>query len=59
MGKKDELNCDYVGFVNFGEGPVKVRCTETGPHDEHKVEVILAATVPEERYNVFDDDDDV
>jgi hypothetical protein len=55
------INCDYVGTVDFGDGPVQVRCTETGPHDEHKVEVLLGATVPREGYvtkNVFDDEGD-
>lgn len=54
----NEENCDYIGVVNFGEGPVRVKCTEQGPHDQHKVEVILGATVPPERVNVFDGEDD-
>lgn len=57
----DTYKCDYVGTVDFGDGPVQVRCTETGPHDEHKCEVILGATIPPEGFvtkNVFDDDGD-
>lgn len=61
MGR-DGFNCDYVGTVDFGDGPVQVRCTEVGPHDEHKCEVRLAAAVPKEGFavdkNVFEAEDE-
>ncbi len=35
MGK----NCDVYATVNFGKGPVEIRCTETGEHLFHHCEV--------------------
>jgi hypothetical protein len=31
----DESNCDVWMRVDFGHGPVEVRCTQTGEHEEH------------------------
>lgn len=31
----DSYNCHVWGEVDFGEGPVKVRCTRVGEHDGH------------------------
>lgn len=52
----EDLNCPVVADVDFGLGPTKIRCTETGDHDEHKCEVKInvEAAVAEHR-NVFDD----
>lgn len=36
-----ELNCDQWAEVDFGNGPVDVRCTEEGDHDVHKCNVIF------------------
>ncbi len=35
------FNCDIWGKVDFGQGQVTIRCTETGEHDTHKCEVFL------------------
>lgn len=34
-------NCDIFGDVDFGHGPVEVRCTRTGKHNDHKCEINL------------------
>lgn len=45
---KDELasiidqNCEVWGEVDFGAGPVAVRCTGVGEHDEHMCVVELS-----------------
>lgn len=60
MGK-DAFECDYVGMVDFGDGLVPVRCTLTGPHEEHKCEVVLASATPREGFvtrNVFEADEE-
>jgi hypothetical protein len=31
----DDANCDTWMRVNFGHGPVEVRCTLTGEHEQH------------------------
>jgi hypothetical protein len=56
MGKE----CEYRGVVDFGDGPVEVRCTEVGPHNEHKIFVILGKGPREGsiRHNVFEELDD-
>ena len=56
----NDLSCDVWMTVDYGEGPVRVRCTKKGPHEDHESKVIL------DRYeepafkhkNVFDEDDD-
>lgn len=35
-------NCNVYGLVDFGDGPVEVRCTETKPHVDHICKVFLA-----------------
>jgi hypothetical protein len=32
-------NCDSLATVDFGHGPVEIRCTHTGAHEEHRCEV--------------------
>lgn len=32
-------NCDMFAKVDFGHGPVEIRCTESGEHEEHWCEV--------------------
>lgn len=32
-------NCSVWGFVDFGQGPVEIRCTQTGEHENHKCEI--------------------
>ncbi len=34
-------NCDIWGFVDFGLGLVKIRCTEPGEHTQHKCLVLI------------------
>lgn len=34
-------NCDIWAIVDFGNGPVEIRCTETGEHDQHRCEVVI------------------
>lgn len=55
-----EENCDVWFSVDFGEGPVRVLCTEQGPHQDHQVLVIRKADkeveIGLEHRNVFEDD---
>ena len=40
----DEVgNCEIYGSVDFGEGPVRVRCTQRGSHIQHRCEVFINA----------------
>lgn len=55
-------NCDIWSEVDFGEGTVRVRCTEFGPHTKHVCHVdIQVETAPvvdhDSLHNVFDEDD--
>lgn len=59
-------NCDIWGSVDFGRGPVDVRCTREGPHSRHVCSVIIEVTenVPVdelikdfEHKNIFDSDE--
>lgn len=37
-----DCNCPRYGIVDFGKGPVEIRCTETVPkHRVHKCEVLI------------------
>lgn len=29
------VNCDIWTVVDFGKGPVEIRCTEVGDHEDH------------------------
>lgn len=44
----EDLNCDEWAIVDFGHGPVDVRCTMTGEHDEHACQVIFVGDDEEE-----------
>ena len=61
MPRQQVDNCDVWFSVDFGEGPVRVLCTEIGPHKDHKCEVIRKADkeieIGIERHNVFEDED--
>lgn len=35
------LTCDIWTIVDFGKGPVEVRCTETGDHTDHICEIFI------------------
>lgn len=57
------MNCDIWMTVDFGRGPVDVRCTETGEHNTHRCLVeILPFKQPElpvmdsdsTRHNIFE-----
>lgn len=30
-----QYDCDVVGEIDFGEGPVRIRCTQIGSHETH------------------------
>lgn len=34
-------NCNHGAYVDFGDGPVAVRCTETGKHERCRTEVLI------------------
>lgn len=34
-------NCQEYETVDFGEGSVRVRCTQTGAHAQHRTEVFF------------------
>lgn len=38
---KIDANCPRYGIVDFGKGPVEIRCTKTVPHQIHKCEVVM------------------
>ena len=39
--EQDEDNCNVYYEVDFGEGPVRVRCTNVGRHKEHSTETVF------------------
>lgn len=41
VGDQREPNCDVWAEVDFGRGPVDVRCTDTGDHDAHVCIVVM------------------
>lgn len=55
-----EADCDIWGDVDFGHGPVEVRCTQQGPHANHRCEVFISldktfvVPPPTNIVNVFD-----
>lgn len=61
MGKREpalEL-CNVWFNVDYGEGPVRVRCTKMGAHDDHESLVVRPADQDIEvplKHNVFDND---
>lgn len=40
-------NCDVWGVVDFGEGPVRVRCTMTDVTTDHKDHVCVVVIKPD------------
>lgn len=54
------VNCHIWTVVDFGNGPVEIRCTEVGEHDQHRCEVFIDVddVGPQEqdpnRRNIFD-----
>lgn len=46
-------NCDKWFTVDFGRGPVEVRCTQTGTHAQCRTEVFHRAS-DALRHNVFE-----
>lgn len=60
--------CDIWGEVDFGRGPVDVRCTELGNHTTHICTIVLNPRVihvdqaeiisQDEIHNVFKENDD-
>lgn len=49
-------DCDIYGDVDFGRGPVEVRCTMKGPHMVHRCDVLLFDEQAKKK-NVFDPGD--
>ncbi len=39
------LSCQVYATVDFGEGPVRIRCTRDFEHDEHRCEVIMTGVL--------------
>ena len=39
--KTYDPNCEVWGEVDFGEGPVRVRCTQTSRHEFHTCVVAM------------------
>lgn len=37
----EDINCNVWGQVDFGLGPVSVRCTRVGMHVEHICSVVI------------------
>jgi hypothetical protein len=48
-------NCDQYAVVDFGHGPVEVRCTVIGEHTEHRCDVEFKITSNPEQANIFDE----
>ena len=38
---KPDVNCDIWADVDFGHGPVEIRCTRTGDHETHSCYVMI------------------
>lgn len=49
-------NCEVWGTVDFGHGPVEIRCTEVGEHEYHRCSVWIDSPVPQDSvsHNVFE-----
>lgn len=61
----DDPNCDIFAEVDFGHGPVEIRCTQTGKHQQHRCEVMIPSKadkaptlVPPARQNIFERETD-
>lgn len=59
----EEEDCNVWFHVDFGEGPVKVRCTSLAGHrGDHECRVIRpedrTMDIPPVRHNIFEEDDD-
>jgi hypothetical protein len=53
------FECDFWADVNFGRGPVEVRCTLRGDHITHICTVVLAKTDSNpSQQNIFDQESD-
>ena len=53
-----ELECEVFADVDFGNGRVEVRCTETGPHRNHICHVDLTRSDPQDT-NLFEENANV
>lgn len=42
MNENDEGKCNIYAYVNFGRGPVEIRCTKIGEHQIHRCEVTIS-----------------
>lgn len=58
MAPQSNENCEYRARVDFGDGPVMVRCTKVGPHDRHQTVIDLGLGERDVgmSHNVFEDD---
>lgn len=55
------LDCDTWTVIDFGNGPVEVRCTQMGPHEQCICQVFIERNVLESEleveapfHNIFD-----
>lgn len=61
--RKMLTNCDIWSIVDFGNGPVEIRCTEVGEHSDHRCEIRIEvdedpqiSETSLDRRNIFKDD---
>src|SRR5690242_5769794 len=47
-------NCSWRGTVDFGDGPVRVRCTQTGEHSVHLSQVLIEQGITTRSFPLVD-----
>lgn len=52
MPEVTDPNCPNWATVDFGKGPVDIRCTQTGPHPVEKCMTVVFFVVPGEDVDV-------
>jgi hypothetical protein len=53
----DNQACDIYADVDFGHGPVEIRCTVRGAHTVHICNVVMRITAKREDFNIFSEGD--
>lgn len=48
-------NCDVYSYVDFGEGLVRIRCTNTGSHRDHECRVRIIMGNEDDANDEFDE----
>jgi hypothetical protein len=46
MGEVTQPNCNSWAVVDFGQGPVTIRCTQTGEHTDCMCVVLMGVEEP-------------